>query len=118
MIKTKLAIVAVGVAVLGAAGAGTAFASTTGSAQHPAVSVAQSSTEAPDAGTADAPGGPDVQQGDQNTPDTAGGTDKAGAEKAPAAEAPGVETAGPSDGPGGFADPAGSNVDNQQQGQN
>jgi len=50
-------------------------------------------------------------QGDQNTPDTATSTEKAGAEKATAAEAPGVETAGPSHGPGGFADPAGSNVD-------
>jgi len=50
-------------------------------------------------------------QGDRNTPDTATSTEKAGAEKATAAEAPGVETAGPSHGPGGFADPAGSNVD-------
>lgn len=106
--KAKLAIVAVGVAVLGAAGAGSALASTT-SAPH-SVSGAQSSTQAPGTEVADAPGGPDVQQGDQNSPDTATNTEN---EKASS------ETAGGSDGPGGFADPVGShNVDNQQQGQN
>ena len=66
--------------------------------------------------TVDAPGGADVQQGDQNTPDTgASGTEKAGAESP---EAPGSEKGSVSDGPGGYADPAGRNADTQQQGNN
>jgi len=118
MSKTKLAIVAVGVAALGAAGAGTAFASTHGTAaKAPAAQVAQASTESPDSGTKDAPGGPNVQQGDQNTPDTASSTEKAGSEQASSAEAAGSETAGASDGPGGYADPAGSNANTQQEGE-
>jgi len=119
MYKTKLAIVAVGIAALGAAGAGTAFASTNsssaGSIRVPAA------VQTANFSTADAPGGPDVQQGDQTTPDTASDTEKAGSEKAPStetsAETPGSETAGASDGPGGYADPAGSNADTQQQGE-
>ncbi len=122
MMKTKLAIVAVGVAALGAAGVGTAFASTPSSSVRPVhTQVVQAPAEAPGTEVADAAGGPDVQQGDQSTPDTASGTGQAGSKKASAAETstetPGSETAGASDGPGGYADPAGSNADTQQEGQ-
>ena len=122
MMKSKLAIVAVGVAALGAAGVGTAFASTPSSSVRPVhTQVVQAPAEAPGTEVADAPGGPDVQQGDQSTPDTASSTEQAGSEKASAAETstetPGSETAGASDGPGGYADPAGSNADTQQEGQ-
>ena len=54
-----------------------------------------------------------VQQGDQNTPDTAASAEKAGVE---APETAGVEKAGVSDGPGGHADAPGSNVDHQFEG--
>jgi len=122
MLKTKLTIVAVGVAALGAAGVGTAFASTPSSAVRPVhTQVVQAPAEAPGTEVGDAPGGPDVQQGDQSTPDTASGTEQAGSEKASAVETStetsGSETAGASDGPGGYADPAGSNADTQQEGQ-
>ncbi len=80
--KTKLAIVAVGVAALGAAGVGTAFASTPSSSVRPVhTQVVQAPAEAPGTEVADAPGGPDVQQGDQSTPDTASSTEQAGSER-------------------------------------
>ncbi len=122
MLKTKLAIVAVGVAALGAAGVGTAFANAHSSSVRPVhTQVVQAPAEAPGTEVADAPGGPDVQQGDQSTPDTASSTEQAASEKASApetsTETSGSETAGASDGPGGYADPAGSNADTQQEGE-
>ncbi len=131
MNKAKLALVALSVAALGAAGVGTAFASTHSPAVRPVhAHVVQAPTEAPGTETADAPGGPDVQQGDQNAPgtvsstdqaDSTSGTDQADSDKGSAdqAEAAGSEKAGASDGPGGYADPAGNDNSNiQQQGEN
>lgn len=108
--KLKIAIVGVGLAVLGATGVGTAFASNSPPS-------APASVEAPSAtDSVDAPGGANVQQSDQTSPDTAAtSSEKAGTESP---EAPGSERASVSDGPGGYADPAGSNTDNQQQGNN
>jgi hypothetical protein len=64
--------------------------------------------------------GDNVQQGDQNGPDTTTGSGQANtptsADKAGSETAGGVES-GVSDGPGGYADPAGSNADTQQQGE-
>lgn len=114
--KLKIAVVGAGLAAVSAAGVGTAFASTSAPSTPAAVQAPSAAVDTPTAGdTVDAPGGADVQQRDQNTPDTAGaGTEKAGTESP---EAPGSEKASVSDGPGGFADPAGSNADNQQQGE-
>ena len=78
------AATALGIAAL--AGTGTAFASS--------------------APTSNTHQGSNVQQGDQNAPDTAASAEKASTEKAS------TET-GISDGPGGHADAAGSNVDHQ-----
>ena len=86
------AATALGVAAL--AGTGTAFATDTA----PTANTTQTSN---------------VQQGDQNTPDTAASAEKAGVE---APETAGVEKAGVSDGPGGHADAPGSNVDHQFEG--
>jgi len=109
--KLKLAVVGTGLAVVSAAGVGTAFAS--GSAPSTPAAAVQSAVETPSA--VDAPGGPDVQQGDQTSPDTAAaGSEKAGAESP---EAAGTEKGSVSDGPGGFADPAGSNANTQQEGE-
>ena len=87
--KTKLAIVAVGVPALGAAGAGTAYATTHSPSVRPVQTqpaLAPASAEAPGTEVADAPGSPAVQHGDQSTPDTATsaetGTEQAGSEKA------------------------------------
>jgi len=110
--KLKIAVVGAGLAAVSAAGVGTAFASTSA----PSTPATVQAVDTPTAGdTVDAPGGADVQQGDQTTPDTAAaGTEKARTESP---EAAGTEQGSVSDGPGGFADPAGSNADNQQQGE-
>jgi hypothetical protein len=58
--------------------------------------------------------GPDTgntQSGDQTTPDPAGPSSETSSESS-------GESAANSDGPGGYADPAGSNANTQQQGQN
>lgn len=123
MNKAKLTLVAFSVAALGAAGAGTAFASTHSPARRPVhAQVVQTPTEAPGTETADGPGGPDLQQGDQNAPDTASSTDKAdsasNAADQSSTESAGSEKAGASDGPGGYADPVGNdNADTQQEGE-
>ncbi len=109
------AAAALGIAAL--VGTGTAFASTPQSStvQHvnQGSSKAAVSAEKPGNETAaesDGPGrhadadGVDVQQGDQNAPDTAATTEEAGNET------------GVSDGPGGHADAPGSNVDHQFEG--
>jgi hypothetical protein len=121
MNKTKITLVALSVAALGAAGAGTAFASTHSPAVRPVhAQVVQVPAEAPGTETADGPGGPDVQQGDQNAPDTASSADQSNTAKGSAdqtsTESAGSEKAGASDGPGGYADPAG-NADTQQEGE-
>ncbi len=95
-----------------------AFASTTApSKPAPAVTAGQTpgATE-----TASATDGDNVQQGDQNGPDIATAGDRAdtptSADKAGSQTAGGVGS-GVSDGPGGYADPAGGNGDTQQQGE-
>jgi len=115
--KLKLAVVGVGLAVVSAAGVGTAFASTSAPSTPAAVQAPTAAVDTPTAGdTVDAPGAADVQQGNQSTPDTAGaGAEKAGTESP---EAPGSEKGSVSDGPGGFADQGGSNTNTQQQGNN
>ncbi len=80
--KLRLTVAALAVAGLSAAGVGTAFAAPPGASPSTAV--------APAAGAAG-----NVQQGNQNAPDTATAGEKAGA-----------EAAGQSDGPGGHQDPA------------
>ncbi|GAC1610471.1 MAG: hypothetical protein NVS3B26_17420 [Mycobacteriales bacterium] len=108
--KLKIAIVGAGLAVAGATGVGTAFASNSAPS-------APASVEAPSASDGvDAPGGANVQQGDQISPDTAATSSETAGTESP--EAPGSESAAVSDGPGGYANPAGSNADNQQQGNN
>lgn len=75
-------------------------------------SHAVGTAEAPSTET-DAPGGADVQSGDQTAPDntsaTAAATGSDGSAEAPSTEA---------DGPGGHQDPPGANSDVQQEGQN
>ncbi len=104
MRKIRLTVAALAVAGLSAAGVGTAFAAQPGGSPSTAV--------APAAGAAG-----DVQQGDQNAPDTATAAEKPGTETADANEKAGAEAAGQPDGPGGHQDPAG-NVDNQSEGNN
>jgi hypothetical protein len=126
--RRTVKLAGVGAAVLLAAAATTGAASATaGSAAHTTVYKAASvSTTAGDTDN--------VQQGDQTTPDVPGATDAAGtsakklattaaptATEKPGTETPGTAEApssetGPSDGPGGHADPAGSTVDHQFQG--
>ncbi len=115
--KLKIAVVGAGLALVSAAGVGTAFASTSAPSAPAAVQAPSAAVDTPTAGdTVDAPGGADVQQGDQNTPDTAASdTEQAGTESP---ESPGSENGSVSDGPGGYTDPAGSNADTQQQGNN
>ncbi len=109
MHKVKLTVAALAVAGISAAGVGTALASSA-----PAKAPAPATAPAPD---------DNVQQGDQNAPDTATNpTEKPGTEVADGSQQAGSETAipevsGPSDGPGGYQDPAG-NVDTQSQGNN
>ncbi len=99
------------------AGTGAAFASTphTSTVQHLSQGTGHGAASAQQPGTvagteSEAAGGQadadgvQVQQGDQSAPDTATSADK-----------PGSET-GVSDGPGGHADAAGSNVDHQFEG--
>ena len=57
-----------------------------------------------------------VQSGDQTTPDTGTAASSAESSAENSAESS-SETGTPSDGPGGHADPAGSSVDHQFQGQ-
>ena len=104
MRKIRLTVAALAVAGLSAAGVGTAFAAQPGGSPSTAV--------APAAGAAG-----NVQQGDQNAPDTATAAEKPGTEAADATEKAGAEAAGQSDGPGGHQDPPG-NVDNQSEGNN
>jgi len=111
MHKVKLTVAALAVAGISAAGVGTALASSApAKAPAPATAVAPAT-------------GDNVQQGDQNPPDTATySPEKAGTEVADGSQQAGSETAipevsGPSDGPGGYQDPAG-NVDTQSQGNN
>ncbi len=109
MRKIRLTVAALAVAGLSAAGVGTAFAAAPG--------ASPSTAAAPAAGAAS-----NVQQGDQNAPDTATAAEKPGTEAADATDKAGTEpasaeAAGPSDGPGGHQDPPG-NVDNQAEGNN
>ena len=112
MNKRNALVVALATVSIAGAGAGTAFASTTSpSKPAPAVTASQ---------TASATDGDNVQQGDQNGPDIATAGDRAdtptSADKAGSQTAGGVGS-GVSDGPGGYADPAGGNGDTQQQGE-
>lgn len=122
MKKTKLAFVGVGAAALVAAGVGTAFANPHSSSVRPAhTQVVPARVQAPVAATADDPNGPNDQVGDQTTADTGGSTERAGSEKASApekaTESSSSEKAGASDGPGGYADPEGSDANTQQEGE-
>ena len=100
--KNKLAVGAVGVLAVIGVGGGAAFASARTSAAH---TVVHAQVKTPSA--VDAPGGPDLQQGDQNGPDLASAT-------AETPETPGApETATAGDGPGGHADGPGD-VQGQQ----
>jgi len=103
--KVKLTVAALAVAGISAAGVGTALASSApAKASVPATAVAPAT-------------GDNVQQGDQNAPDTATNpTEKPGTEVADGSQQAGSETAtpemsGPSDGPGGHQDAPG--VDTQ-----
>ncbi|UZJ26061.1 hypothetical protein RHODO2019_06415 [Rhodococcus antarcticus] len=70
-LNKRIAVAALGVLAVGGIGAGVANAATTTS---PAPSTSVSGTATP-GDTADALGGADVQEGDQNGPDVAGAAD-------------------------------------------
>ena len=140
--KIKIVVVGAGLAVVSAAGVSNAFAASS-TPVAPVPAAVQSTVDTPTAGdTVDAPGGANVQQGDQSAPDVAGSSDKTeskadapggrdvqqGDQSAPdvagsgdkadsKTEAPSSEKAGVSDGPGGYADQGNSNADTQQEGE-
>lgn len=109
-LKKKMLAGAMGLLAMGGIGAGVASAATTAPAPPPA-------TSSPTPG-ANTNGNGDVQQGDQNGPDTAGAADKPGA--GDAAEAPGAadkpEAGEAAEAPGAADKPEAKDTDNVQQG--